>query len=146
MTHAEPQAAKASTRIKDTVEKLLAERRDVLVTFCQVAGLEPYTADKSVAPRLRAFCELLIDYSALGHFEILDQHANDNQDSRKVAREIYSPLVDTSDAVVAFNDKYDDAEGEPDLSQLPADLSALGETLAQRIELEDRLLDTLVRH
>ena len=62
-------------RTKQTIAKLLRERQKVLVLFCQVAGLEPYTPDKHkpVLAQLQEFCQLLVDYSAFGHFEIYDR-------------------------------------------------------------------------
>ena len=49
-------------------------------------------------------------------------------------------LSATTQAAVTFNDRYDSAERCRDLTRLSQDLSILGEQLAERIELEDRLI------
>ncbi len=161
-------------RTKQTVAKLLRERQRVLVLFCQVAGLEPYTPDKHkpVLAQLQEFCQLLVDYSALlvdysafGHFEIYDRIGRGEERRAHVARvaeALYPQIVDTTNAAVAFNDKYDpqivettnaavafndkyDPSDHPlSLERLSEDLSALGQSLATRIEMEDRLIAALV--
>ena len=86
-----------------------------------------------------------MDYTALGHFEIYQRIIEGKERRtavRKVADELYPAIADTTDLLVDFNDKYDSLENE-DFSQLPADLSRIGEVLAVRSELEDRLLTAL---
>ena len=51
--------------------------------------------------------------------------------------------VDTQVAV-EFNDRYDASAHDLDLTGLPEDLSALGERLAVRLELEDGLVQALL--
>ena len=125
------------------VEKLLAERQDMLVRFCKLAGLEPYTRDQRLMDSLQAFCQLLMDYTAFGHFEVLAKIVPDTGHSAKrleVAREVYPGIAVTTEHAVAFNDKYDASDHDLDLSELPRDLSSLGEQIAARVELEDRVL------
>ena len=136
-------------RTKQTIAKLLRERQQVLVLFCQVAGLEPYTPDKHkpVLARLQEFCQLLVDYSAFGHFEIYDRIGRGEERRAHVARvaeEVYPRIVETTNAAVAFNDKYDPSDHPLSLERLAADLSMLGQSLATRIEMEDRLIAVLL--
>jgi regulator of sigma D len=135
------------TGTQDMIDKLLAERRQVLVMFCRVAGLEPYTAERPTIDLLQEFCQVLVDYSAFGHFEIYDRIASGRERRSKVvevAQEVYGRIVEASELAVEFNDKYDDAERTPVLADLPEDLSVLGEELAMRIEMEDRIIDALL--
>ena len=136
-------------RTREMIDKLLSERTQVLVKFCQVAGLEPYTPDKHkpVLARLQEFCQLLVDYSAFGHFEIYDRIANGEERRVQVlgvAEEVYPRIVETTSAAVAFNDRYDPSDHPLSIEHLSKDLSALGELLAARIELEDRLIGALL--
>ena len=136
-------------RTKQTVAKLLRERQKVLVLFCQVAGLEPYTPDKHkpVLARLQEFCQLLVDYSAFGHFEIYERIGKGEERRARVvgiAEEVYPRIVETTSAAVAFNDRYDPSDHPLSLDHLSKDLSALGELLAARIELEDQLIAALL--
>ena len=49
----------------------------------------------------------------------------------------------TTEVAVAFNDRYDNEQDCRDLGHLDDDLSGLGEHLADRIELEDRLISAI---
>ncbi len=129
------------------VDNLLAERQEMLVTFCRLAGLEPYSPDKPVKRLLEEFCQLLIDYTAFGHFELYQRIAEGGERRDIVARvagEVYAHIAEISEQAVDFNDKYDASDHRLNLDVLPNDLSRLGERLALRMELEDRLISALV--
>jgi regulator of sigma D len=130
------------------LDKLLAERKEVLALYWQVAGLEPSTANDPVTEHLQEFCEILVDYIAFGHFEVYDRIGRGEERRSaviEVAESIYPRILDTTDAAVAFNDKYDESDHTLHLEGLSADLSKLGEDLAARIDLEDQLIDVLLR-
>ena len=132
---------------QDLISKLLKERQEMLVLFCQVAGLEPYRRSSSLDSLLQTFCQVLIDYTAFGHFEVFGRISEGNERRSgviRVAEEIYPEFVVASEAAVAFNDKYDLSDHELKLDHLPDDLSRLGEELAVRIELEDQLLASML--
>jgi len=134
---------------RDLVDKIVAERTEMLVLFCRLAGVEPYTSIKSNAnlkSMLQDFCQILMDYVAAGHFELYG-HINDGKERRRKMLEFgdkdYPRLVETTDVALAFNDKYDASDHSLTLDQLDNDLTRLGERLAERIEIEDRLIRTL---
>jgi len=132
---------------RPVVMRLLAERQDMLVKFCQLAGLEPYTRNERVLEGLQEFCQLLMDYTALGHFEVLAKVAADQgprNDLLEVAEQVYPGIAATTERAVAFNDKYDPARRDLRLDELSRDLSDLGEQLAVRVELEDRVLSRVL--
>lgn len=134
-------------KTQDLIDKLLQERQEMLVLFCQVAGLEPYQRSSSLDAMLQSFCQVLIDYTAFGHFEVFGRISDGNERRGgvvRVAEEIYSEFVAASETAVAFNDKYDVSDHTLKLDQLPRDLSLLGEELAVRIELEDQLLAAMM--
>ncbi|MBL3598233.1 MAG: Rsd/AlgQ family anti-sigma factor [gamma proteobacterium endosymbiont of Lamellibrachia anaximandri] len=135
------------TGTQGMIDKLLDERQEMLVLFCQVAGLEPYSRTESLEKLLQTFCQVLVDYTAFGHFEVFG-HISDGSERRsrviKVAEEIYPGFVEATEAAVNFNDKYDLSDHELELSKLSKDLSSLGEELAIRVELEDRLVATML--
>lgn len=129
------------------VGNLLAERQEMLVTYCRLAGLEPYNPDKPVKRLLEEFCQLLMDYTAFGHFELygrISDGAERRGEVARVADDVYGRIAETSELAVEFNDKYDASEHPLNLDSLPSDLSTLGERLAVRMELEDRLISALV--
>jgi regulator of sigma D len=132
-------------------EKLVAERAEVLVLYCQTAGLEPFQkeTDESLARKhLQEFCQLLMDYIAAGHFGLYERIANGNerrQSVAKLAEELFPRIAQTTEAAVAFNDKYDRSDDCDIDTTLGKDLSKLGEELALRAELEDQLLNAMAR-
>ncbi|MCG8426087.1 MAG: sigma D regulator [Chromatiales bacterium] len=135
------------TQTREMMNKWISERQQMLVLFCQLAGLEPYTPDKPVKKQLEDFCQVMIDYIAFGHFEVFDRISRGEErrvDVLTVAAEVYPRVTEVAEVVVAFNDKYDCADHEPPLEQLYDDLSQLGEKLAARIEMEDRIVSSMM--
>lgn len=137
-------------RIEQTIDSLLSERQQVLVVYGQLIGLDKETApsheSKYDTQLLRAFCQVLVDYIALGHFEVYQRIIGGDERRQVVldtAREVYPAIAESTDLLVDFNDKYDDYEADSDQQGLLQDLSALGEVLAIRTELEDRILIAL---
>ncbi|MCW8977023.1 MAG: sigma D regulator, partial [Sedimenticola sp.] len=97
---------------------------------------------------LRDFCQLMVDYVAFGHFEVYDRITSGEErrgEVIKVAEAAYPRISEVTESVVSFNDKYDLADHEQSLEDLATDLSILGEELAGRIELEDKLVKALMR-
>jgi regulator of sigma D len=128
------------------IRKLLNERQEMLAMFCRVAGLEPYNDASPGVDVLQEFCQVLIDYSAFGHFEIYERIVAGRERRSQVlavAREVYPRIAEASEVAVEFNDKYDASDHTLDLHQLDRDLSRLGEELAVRIEMEDRIIQAL---
>lgn len=132
-------------------EKLVAERAEMLILFCQVAGLQPYhkeTDPELVLQRLQEFCQMLMDYIAIGHFGLYERIAAGKERRHGVAglaSELYPRIAETTEVAVAFNDKYDCSDYSKIGDNLDNDLSVLGEELAARAELEDRLLHAMVQ-
>lgn len=147
MSSHEERTKERRTNTKGLIDKLMKERQEMLVLFCQVAGLEPYRRSDSLDNLLQSFCQVLIDYTAFGHFEVFGRISDGNERRTgvvRVAEEIYPDFVMASEAAVSFNDKYDLSDHVLELAHLPEDLSRLGEELAVRIELEDQLLSSML--
>ena len=133
-------------RTSDMVDKLLVERKEMLSLYCQLAGLEPYTTSDRDERTLRKFCQVLMDYMAFGHFEIYERIAHGDEkrsDVIKVAEKVYDRVVEATEYAVAFNDKYDSTKNYTN-DQLEKDLSILGEELAIRVEMEDKLVAAMI--
>ena len=146
MTMTEAQGADRRERTHEMVRKLLGERQEMLSMFCRVAGLEPYSDTSPGADVLQEFCQVLVDYSAFGHFEIYERIVAGRERRGQVvsvAREVYPRIAEASEVAVEFNDKYDASHHSLDLQQLDSDLCKLGEELAVRIEMEDRIIQAL---
>jgi regulator of sigma D len=134
-------------RRSETIKALLTERQEVLVAMCDLAEHESKDSSaNTVLENLKSFSQTLIDYTALGHFEIYERII-DGQERRekvkRIANRVYPSISSTTDHIVDFNDKYDGADNQESLTDLYKDLSAVGEAMAVRIESEDELLNEL---
>ena len=139
-------------RLTETIDSLIRLRQEMFVSFCQLAGVSAFErrmAEKNTAQtdQLRSFCQLMVDYTAMGHFEVY-QRIIDGKERRvavkEVAAKVYPGIADTTNFLVEFNDKYVDFQGsEDELTELDADLSKLGEVIAVRGDLEDQILAAL---
>jgi regulator of sigma D len=130
----------------DLIGKLQNERQEVLSLYCNFAGLKPFSSNDAVKNLLTQFSQILVDYVSLGHFGVYERLlAGTERRSRvlSVAKEIYPEFSATTDAAISFNDKYDNVEKIEVFEYLEQDLSALGESLAKRGSLEDRLCEVM---
>ncbi|RMG31467.1 MAG: Rsd/AlgQ family anti-sigma factor [Gammaproteobacteria bacterium] len=126
---------------------LVASRNETLVRYSILAGIRPYETHPETAEALRRFCQALVDYAATAHFQLY-RYLADGRERRQavlaVAREVYPLIAASTDAILDFNDRYDPALIDTDrLQALEEDLSRLGEVLAERIQMEDRIIQAL---
>ena len=134
------------SNVSQSIERWLEERRELLAKYCELT--EIIDVDENAiahAEQLEVFCELMVDYVSVGHFEIFDQLHKEGQlfeDSSGLDKEpnLLEKIQSTTEYVLDFNDKYLSSN---DLDALIIDLASLGETLAQRFALEDTLIDVL---
>lgn len=129
------------------VDNWLHERQELLVAYCKLAGMPPYSEFRSTLPSadsIESFCEILMDYVSAGHFEIYQDIVKGCEqrgpDSLNMAKKLYPQIMDTTDNVLNFHDKYADISTESDLSDLDGELSSLGQSLERRFDLEDKLM------
>ena len=131
------------TRQTHTINSLLQQRQQVLVTMCELAELEAGNSTSVVIDNLRQFNQRLVDYTALGHFEIYKRIIDGKErrgNIKTVADLVYPTISYTTQLFVEFNDKYEGADDPESLTDLYRDLSTIGEAMAERIESEDMLL------
>lgn len=134
------------TRSHSMVRKLVEARTDMLRLFNNLVSKKPFTDDPETVEALEDFCNALVDYTANAHFQLYRYFAENRErrgDVFVVANRIYPRVVDITQSVLDFNDKYDTPKQRNQLHALESDLSVLGEHLAERIDLEDQLLDIL---
>ena len=141
---ADPVHARA---LSDLVSKLLAARQNSLILYNKLAALKPFRLAEPVQQHLlRRFRQALVDYLALGPFQVyrvLEDLPADSpyRRARELARQCYPDIARTTQAALEFHDRYDgDHLSDPVMADLDAELSRLGEQLADRIELEDRIV------
>ncbi len=139
-------------RLQTTIDSLIKLRQDVVVSYCKLSGVSSFDkrdieSHNVNAKQLRSFCQIMVDYTAMGHFEVY-QRIIEGKERRvavkQVSDEVYPAIAETTDFLVDFNDKYDAFEGSAeDVELLGKDLSKLGQIIAIRGELEDQILDAL---
>lgn len=134
------------------IDSWLDERQQVLVLFTELSRTA--SRSPSILPQkemLQSFCQLLVDYVSAGHFEVYEKIVSrceeNGQDSLKLARRLYPKISQTTDELLEFNDKYSVEPLDDGLERFDQDLSRLGESIVTRLELEDKLINTLyTRH
>ncbi len=131
--------------VSDLIDRWLEERQQMLVQFCNLSNIVEDTDNQERERLLRLFCEIMVDYTSAGHFEVYDQLVKegrefDDVDGLKEASELFKTIDSSTEAALDFNDKYQETD---DLESICSDLSKLGETLAARFEAEDRMIGVL---
>ncbi|WP_205859119.1 sigma D regulator [Pleionea sediminis] len=139
-----------NSRARSVIERWLAERNELLVLYCRLTGKRK---DMMLPGKdqIDQFCDVLIDYVSAGHFEVYEQVVSNcdlnGPQSLKLLQDLFPKISETTDLVVDFNDKYSDSKTiEESMAELDRDLSALGEAIASRVEMEDKLIETLATH
>ncbi|MCI0506609.1 MAG: sigma D regulator [Gammaproteobacteria bacterium] len=125
---------------------LVESRTDTLALLSELASRQPFKPEHDTQLLLQNFCESLIDYTASAHFQLY-RHIDENKERRiavrDVAEQIYPRIAETTQSFLDFNDKYDCEDHCDNMTELAHDLSKLGELLADRIDLEDKLIAVL---
>lgn len=153
-----PRASSKERRVisQELVQKLVAERTEMLSLYVQLAGVDPYTHGKNSNGKssrakpslevLQKFCQVLVDYIAAGHFSLYERIVNGTERRQQIAalaEKLYPEIADTTESALDFNDKYDCGDHCEITMAFSDDLSHLGEKLAFRIDLEDKLIKHL---
>ena len=138
------------SRSLEKLVTLVKTRTETLSLYTELANQRPFEADEITREALQEFCQSLIDYAASAHFQLY-RFISDKLERRvavlEVADSIYPRIVQTTDRILRFNDKYESVDflrGEKEaLDLLDTDLSNLGEALAERIQLEDQVIGAM---
>lgn len=127
------------------INELVHTRNEMLALFSKLIAHRPFEQrDRDLPKLVEEFCQALIDYTADAHFRLyryIDEKSERRHNVLKVANQVYPKIMDTTQIILDFNDKYETEDNCEDLDILLEDLSQLGERLAERIELEDRVIE-----
>lgn len=141
----EQQVVTGDRRVRSAsqVNKIVDARTEMLALFGELVAKRPFVTDSAVPTLLQQFCQSLVDYTAHAHFQLY-RHFAENRERRvsvsTIADQIYPKILAITQTILDFNEKYDCEDHCEGLSNLDNDLSVLGEQLADRIELEDKLI------
>lgn len=147
MTTSSAPVVERRTTSHQMIKKFVEERTQLLSLYSDLAATHPYKDLSSVSDILTKFCEALIDYTADAHFRLY-RYIDDRRERRgnvlAIASQSYPVILDTTQDILDFNDKYDSDGHEINIDTLEKDLSILGERLADRIAIEDSVIEALV--
>lgn len=133
-------------RAKERMAGLVTSRNETLSLYSDLASTRPYKAGDHTEEMVRRFCQALVDYAATAHFQLY-RYIVENKERRQavleLAEQVYPQIAATTDAILDFNDRYDVAPMQARIDDLAGDLSQLGELLADRIQLEDQVIEAL---
>lgn len=128
------------------LDALVTSRTATLSLLTELAGRQPFTPEPSMEKALRSFCETLIDYTASAHFQLY-RYLADSRERRtevlNIADELYPKIVETTDQILRFNDKYEAMSLDNSVEFLAVDLSNLAECIAERIRCEDVVISAM---
>jgi regulator of sigma D len=97
------------------------------------------------AQTLQALCTELVDYVSTGHFEIygrvLPRRPGSNPDFHALLQHIFDSIGKSTDAVLGFNDRYQQARSAVLTGAFRQMLIRLSRALLLRFALEEQLLD-----
>ena len=130
------------------IENMLVERKQLLSLLFQLPGVGAEESSESDKELFEDFCQVLVDYIAAGHFGLYARIA-EGQERRKavadLAAQFYPRIEQSTEIALAFNEKYDSKSAKYPLPELQKDISKLGEEMTTRIELEDQLIESIIR-
>jgi len=130
------------------IDRWLEDRQQLLSNFFDMFKLDDDNNQQTLPDDklVTQFCQQLLDYISLGHFEVYESlvaECEDNgEQSLELARSLYPAITRTTEVALAFNDKYTNINNIEQYDVLADDLSQIGVALTERIELEDQLIDT----
>lgn len=129
------------------IDQWLQERQELLVLLYRLLKIKPFDNEALASEQevLQEFCEILVDYVSAGHFEVFEKIAEANENSQSdqlgLDRELLVKILQTTVPAMDFSNQY----AQPNniqLDTLEKDLSRLGEQLASRMDLEDKLIQS----
>jgi len=135
--------------VQHLINNWLAERQELVVIYCALSNLSDLSISSATClNKLGQFCQILVDYTSAGHFEVYDQLLTEaqsyNDGSAALLDKLYPRIAQSTEIFVNFNDTYDTTEHcEKAMGRLKAELSIIGEEMATRFSLEDELIDAL---
>ena len=129
------------------IESLIDSRTETLTQYRQVMNYQPFEMSETLQEVLEDFCETMVDYTAKAHFNLynyLDEKKERRANVLKIADTIYPELVDNTQKLLDFHDDYNSDVSDLDCDRLEDCLNSIGELLADRISLEDNLINAIL--
>ncbi len=135
------------------IDEMIKAREKMITMYFQMLTLPVDKTDKNELDchpsyeQITEFCNILVDYLSRGHFEIYPKILTimEHVSSRRltVARRLVPRILQTTDPLLNFSDKYSTDLNEEKLKDFRKDLGILGQWLEIRFKHEDRMVIAL---
>lgn len=125
-------------RLRAAIDTLLRRRSELLLAYTGLLSLDDDEVDR-LPGAVQRLNQLLTDYSALWHFELMDS-ARWSAEARAAAADHLACIDRTTDRFLDFGDRFAPDAGPVSLNELCLEMEGLAEALAERFEAEDRAL------
>jgi len=130
----------------ELIDQWLVARRGLLVAYYHLIGLKPNKEKHTPLDEnaLDDFCHHLVDYLSAGHFHVYDRIVQDsdaNSPNSILTHQIYQALQENTQRIMAWYDSYfETAIDHDNCMEFQDALSGVGEAMATRFSLEDKLI------
>lgn len=127
------------------VDSWLQVRKQLLVAYYNLVGIKPGKGSymRLNEKALDEFCQRLVDYLSACHFNIYERIVAELKDKnpRQAVIRLYPQLeTNTRQIMDIYDSSLEEAIDDDNCMEFQQALSALGEALAARFTLEDRLI------
>lgn len=129
------------------LKSLVQARTRALVAFSRLASMRPFRSNQRLRHTLEAFCDALDEYMSSAHatlYRYIEAGDEKRRDVREVAEAVYPRIMKATGYILHFTERHGRGQRPGDFSTLAEELAELGEVLADRIFLEDKLLEVHV--
>ena len=132
--------------VSDIIDSWLEARQNLISQFVH---LPEQTINEELNARVQGFCQVLMDYLSSGHFEVYEQLLREGSDfddgSLEQGQTLLPKIQVSTDIALDFNDDFSNitAPTVQQVREFSERLSALGEALEERFELEDQMIAVL---
>ncbi|WOD11644.1 sigma D regulator [Pseudomonas sp. NyZ704] len=128
------------------IDRWLAERKQLVSEY--TALRERAAPASSPDTDLESFCDVLVDYTSAGHFEVYEQLIREAEEFNdlggiQLAKQLYPRIETITQTAIQFNDQYGESATGVDETLMQERLRHLGGLLHERFELEDCLIEVL---
>ncbi|MGL9722629.1 sigma D regulator [Sodalis sp. (in: enterobacteria)] len=138
--------AKCVAGNNEFIDQWLQARKGLLVAYYHLIGLKPNKEKHTPLDEeaLDAFCHQLVDYLSAGHFHVYDRIVPEGETTSAL---IYSALQENMQQIMALYDNHlESAIDHDNYLAFQEALSGVGEALANRFILEDKLIQQALEY
>lgn len=131
------------SKLKPLLQSWLKNRQSLIIQFNTLCQLRPFQLCKDhqlLDESIIGFCQTLIDYIAMGQFQIFEKLLmiiEQNGLATTETTQLFHRLKETTLKALEFSDQYTDPF---EIEKLENDLCTIGEILATRFDLEDDVI------